>query len=166
MDTVKSLTVPRIRTARIITSSQAVIVAAQQMGVAICMAYVDSTGYTRMLWRDQQADAGGLLRAENAAWSAVVKAQPQISILEFLENRRRSNHINALQEGTVNIVFERGGVPLMVDRTIVGAVAVIGAPELNALAVEAYMGTSPFDPTRTNHFSAFQTARLKVIKPA
>lgn len=155
--------VPRMRTARIITSSQAVIEVARDMGVHVCIAYVDSTGYTRMLWRDRRAVPGQLLLAENAAWTSVVEHYPHIPIDAFVHKRQRSNDVNALQATRVRVVHQTGGMPLVVGNVVIGAVAVVGA-DLNRLAVYAYMGESHFDPTQTNHFAAYATGTMKTVE--
>jgi uncharacterized protein GlcG (DUF336 family) len=153
---------PRMRTARIITSSRVVIDAARKMGVSVCVAYVDASGYTRLLWRDPRAELGGLLRAESAAWTTVVQLNQYLPVDVFIESRRRSNLVYNLQENEISTTFEEGGTPMLVGNTVIGAVAVIGA-NLNELAVTAYMGSSQFDPSQTNHFSAFDTSKMKTV---
>lgn len=150
---------PRMRTARLWNSLYSVLAVSRAHKVNVSMAYVDTDGKTRLLWRERDAGLGSLLVAEAMAWTAVARALPD-DLTELTRQRLASHSVYGLcGDAELAPTPIEGGSVLLVHDHIVGAVGIAGqmpADLHDKLCTAAALGYLDehmnFPPEQTSHF--------------
>ncbi len=165
-----TVTVPALTYAGAKVAAQAVAAAATARGVAPVAAVVDAGGELMYLWRPDQAQVASVGVATDKARTAAIYRRPS----KDFEDQASGGRPSALHlAGAVPL---QGGMPIVVDGHVVGAIGVSGASsadedqELAVVGQQAAQaavepGDAVFISSETLH-AKFETGGLLVDTPA
>lgn len=105
--------------------AQAAMASCQQKHYSVSVAVVDSAGHLKVLLRDDQAGPHTLDSSQRKAYTALTLRKPTHELARQISNK---SEIQALGWMNEKILILGGGLPVVIQDQVVGAIGVGGAP--------------------------------------
>lgn len=100
------------------------IAKANELGTAVTLSVVDAAATTQMLYHMPEANLVSSVLAEKKAWSAIAMKSQTKEISELIQPNADLYQMETMLDG--KLVSFAGGIPLLMDGRIFGAVGVSG----------------------------------------